>query len=93
MLTHGAPSRVRHDGCDLIRADVFAACDGELSPTSLALIDAHLVSCTACRERFSADATFQHVVRRALSLTPAPQALRDRVALLLHSLAREIAPA
>lgn len=79
--------------CETIRAEAFAAADGELLPHALLAIDAHLQRCTPCCQQFTADAVFQQVVRRAVTLDTAPQSLRDRVTQLLHTPATEIAPA
>ncbi len=92
MLMH-ALAGAGDDVCASIRAETFAACDGELGAEALAAIDAHLRACASCRVCVTADAVFHRAVRRALSLEAAPQSLRDRVALLLHSRTTEIAPA
>ncbi|MDZ7631277.1 MAG: hypothetical protein U5K74_08000 [Gemmatimonadaceae bacterium] len=92
MLTPAHPD-TGDERCASIRAEVFAACDGELSAAALAEIDAHLHHCIACRSAVTADAVFHRVVRQAVTLDAAPQSLRDRVAVLLHSRTTEIAPA
>ncbi len=94
MLTpHSSDPIAPHSGCDVIRTEFFAACDGELTPASLMVIETHLAQCAGCRERFAADAIFLGAVRRATSLATAPQSLRDRVALTLHARTTENAPA
>jgi mycothiol system anti-sigma-R factor len=79
--------------CDAVRADVFAAIDGELDAAALGVIDLHIAACPLCRQQLTADAVFHAAVRRALALDSAPQSLRDRVALLLQARTTEITPA
>jgi predicted anti-sigma-YlaC factor YlaD len=79
--------------CDTVRAEAFAAFDGELAATTLAAIDSHLTLCSACRARLAADAAFHRVVRQVLSLDIAPPALRERIALLPHAPTTENASA
>ena len=92
-LTSAAVTRASVVTCDAVRADVFAAIDGELDPAALRIVDLHLAACSTCRAQFTADAVFHAVVRRALALESAPQSLRDRVAQLLQVRATEITPA
>ncbi len=94
MLTpHSSDPIAPPPGCDVIRTDFFAACEGELTPAALLVIETHLAQCEGCRERFAADAVFLGAVRRAASLDIAPQSLRDRVALTLHARTTENASA
>jgi mycothiol system anti-sigma-R factor len=93
MLTPSPSDDTRDAACADIRAEVFAACDGELPPATLHAVDRHLAQCAACRERFTADAVFHGVIRQAVAIDTAPASLRERVALLLHSRATEIASA
>ncbi len=93
MLTKAAHGTARLLACDAVSADVFAALDGELDAATVAAIDAHLAGCAACRERLQTDAVFHRVVRRAVSLDVAPQTLRDRFAVPLHSRTTQIASA
>ena len=79
--------------CDTVRAEAFAAFDGELAATILAAIESHLTLCSACRSRFAADAAFLRVVRQVRSLDSAPPALCERIALLLHAPTTQNAPA
>jgi len=79
--------------CEAVRAQSFAACDGELSAAALREIDAHLHECAGCRARISADAVFLRVVHAATSVESAPLSLRERVVLALHMRTTENAPA
>ncbi len=79
--------------CVPVRADVFAAIDGELDPATLGAMDGHLAACATCRDRLKSDVAFLRAVRGAVSLEIAPLALRTRVALLLLARATAIAPA
>jgi mycothiol system anti-sigma-R factor len=79
--------------CDTVRALSFTACDGELSVTELAMIEAHLPACRSCQTRIAADAAFHRAVRNAASLDSAPDALRARLMQLLQQHATANAPA
>ncbi len=79
--------------CVAARAQVFAACDGELSPEQLSALDAHLEQCAECRSRVTADVTFHRAIRNAVSLDVAPPSLRDRILLSLTTRTTENAPA
>ncbi len=92
-LTNAAQIAAPSVTCDAVRADVFAAIDGELDLTTLRAIELHLAACPACRRQLGADAVFHAAVRRALALESAPQSLRNRVARLLQTRTTEIAPA
>jgi mycothiol system anti-sigma-R factor len=83
---------VTEPDCAAIRAQSFAACDGELTTAQLVAIDAHLERCEACRQQLVGDATFLRVVRAAVAIDTAPRSLRDRVAQLLQAHATEDAP-
>lgn len=93
MLTraHGDPAPEMP--CHTVRAEAFAACDGELSAANVAAIDRHLADCASCRAQLAADAVFHQSVRKAVSLDGAPPALRERIAQLLHAPATENASA
>ncbi|MCC7055380.1 MAG: zf-HC2 domain-containing protein [Gemmatimonadaceae bacterium] len=93
MLTRPAPQDAAGHDCATTRRQVFAACDGELTPAELRDIDGHLSSCAGCRAHFTADATLHHVVRAAARLDAAPPGLRERVERLLHAHTTENAPA
>ena len=93
MLTSPqSDSAAAHD-CAAIRAQVFAACDGELTSDAAQAIDAHLHGCNDCRQRFAADAVFHRAVRAAVSLDAAPASLHERVHHALQARATENAPA
>ncbi len=91
MLKH--PTGSAADPCATVRAQVFAACDGELAAGDVHVIDVHLAGCEACRVKFASDATFHRAVRNATTLESAPAALRERVMLSLHARTTENAPA
>lgn len=93
MLTHPPADHAAASDCETVRAHAFAACDGELTTSELATIDAHLAACEPCRLRVAADATFHGVVRAAVSLDTAPQSLRDRILLSLTTRSTADAPA
>ena len=79
--------------CEAVRAQTFAACDDELTSDEVAEIDAHLVTCEACRARVLADATFHRMLRAAVSPESAPRTLRDRILLSLTTRTTVSAPA
>ena len=91
MLKH--PTGPTDDPCAAVRAQVFAACDGEIDTADVHVIDMHLAACAACRDRYAADATFHRVVRSAAALDLAPPALQERVMQALHTRTTENAPA
>jgi mycothiol system anti-sigma-R factor len=93
MLTRPTAEQPVAPECKAMRTQTFAACDGELSPHALHLIDAHLDACAACQQRFAADATFHAVVRAAVSRDVAPPALRERILLSLSTRSTVNAPA
>jgi mycothiol system anti-sigma-R factor len=93
MLIPPPADRPRTSDCDAIRAQTFAACDGEVSVDDLRSIDEHLAGCAACRHRFAGDATFHGVVRAAVSCDVAPRSLRDRILLSLTTRTTVNAPA
>lgn len=93
MLTRADAEPLPELRCETVRAEAFAACDGELSAATAAAIDGHLSKCGNCRAQLSVDAVFHGAVRRALSLDAAPPALRERIALLLHAPTTENASA
>lgn len=92
-LTNTAETAAPGVTCDTVRADVFAAIDGELDAATLRSMDRHLADCPMCRHQLTANAVFHAAVRRALTLDAAPRSLRERVALLLQIRATEITPA
>jgi len=79
--------------CEAVRAQTFAACDDELTSDEVAVIDAHLVTCEACRARVLADATFHRMLRAAVSPECAPRSLHDRILLSLTTRTTVSAPA
>ncbi len=93
MMTSADQSGTPALTCDLARAEVFAAIDGELDAATLGALNAHLADCAPCGNRLKSDVVFLRVVRRAVSPGIAPASLRARVALLLHERAIQIAPA
>lgn len=93
MLTQSVFAAPAHSTCSSVREQSFAACDGELSAAALREIDAHLHECSACRRCIGTDAVFLRVVRAATSIESAPQSLRERVAIALHTRTTENAPA
>jgi len=93
MLTRSVFDPYARASCDAVRAQSFAACDGELSAAALREVDAHLHECAACRARIGADAVFLRVVHAATGLESAPVSLRERVALALNMRTTESAPA
>ncbi|HYW50532.1 MAG TPA: zf-HC2 domain-containing protein [Gemmatimonadaceae bacterium] len=92
MLTRPVPEHADH-GCEAIRREAFAACDGELSPEAALQVEQHLAQCDSCRQRFTADATFLRVVRAAASIDAAPQSFRERLLQSLQTGATENARA
>ncbi len=93
MLTPPPADRTRPSDCDAIRAQTFAACDGEVSADELRSIDEHIADCAVCRHRFASDATFHGVVRAAVAYDTAPQSLHDRILLSLTTRTTVNAPA
>jgi len=93
MLTRSVSDPHARATCAAVRAQSFAACDGELSAAGLREVEAHLHECAACRARISADAVFLRVVHAAASTETAPLSLHERVALALHMRTTENAPA
>ncbi|MES3035929.1 MAG: zf-HC2 domain-containing protein [Gemmatimonadota bacterium] len=93
MLTRLPADVAAAPACVAARAQVFAACDGELTPDQVSALDAHLNDCAECRTRFTTDVTFHRAVRAAVSLDSAPASLRDRILLSLTTHTTENAPA
>jgi predicted anti-sigma-YlaC factor YlaD len=89
MILRASPAAI---DCSAVRAMTFDACDGEMSPLQMVMIDAHLQQCAACRLRFAADAVFLRALRAAALMDVARPSLRERVAHLLLQHAPENAP-
>ena len=53
--------------------------DGELEPSRMALVDAHVEQCEGCRERVLLDEAMRHSLKQAIKQA-APEDLRQRVA-------------
>jgi mycothiol system anti-sigma-R factor len=91
MLTGPGDRAAGETECAAVRAEIFAACDGELTPRQREAFDAHLTACASCRGALTSDATFHAAVRRAVSIDTAPPSLRERVMQHLQSTVTETA--
>jgi mycothiol system anti-sigma-R factor len=91
MLTDAGDHGAGLADCAAFRAEIFAACDGELTPTQRTVFEIHLAACAPCRSALASDATFHAAIRRAVAPDTAPPSLRARVMQHLHSTVTETA--
>jgi anti-sigma factor RsiW len=74
--------------CSTAKSKSFPYVDGELAPEQRAEIEAHLERCRACRRLVDLEIAFRETYVDRLRPDPAPERVREQVAVLLRDLAR-----
>jgi len=72
--------------CKVARSRLFEYLDGELSEEQSAALDEHLTTCPDCRRLVEFERSFRERYIEPLRPDPAPERVRDQIALLLDAL-------
>jgi mycothiol system anti-sigma-R factor len=76
--------------CRALSPAVETYLDGELDPSHVVDVEAHLAECPPCREKVALHRAVRVSLRR-VAVVPAPTSLRDRVRLAMEAEARRVA--
>ena len=71
--------------CERIAERAHAWFDGELAAAAVVELEAHLASCTACRQIVDAEARFAGLLRARLRIDRAPASLYARVRAMVRA--------